>query len=250
MSELRIDLLTSAAEFDQCVELQVRTWQYTSTEAFPRRIFLIASRIGGHVLGAFQGNTLAGFCLGLPAYRDGAAYLHSQMLAVDVGLRNAGVGRRLKLAQRKVALEQGLDRIEWTFDPLDIKNGYFNLHRLGAISRRYARDFYGPSTSPLQGGLPTDRLYAEWWIRSERTARALKADAMASTAEREIRVPAEITQWKCEGDGRALAEQRRIGIELTQAFAMGLHAAGYRRDGSGNGFFQLSRADEMGGDSG
>jgi len=87
--------------------------------------------------------------------------------------RNAGLGRRLKLAQRDDALERGIDRMEWTFDPLEIKNAHLNIARLGAIARRYMRNIYGPSTSPLQGGLPTDRLVVEWWLKSERVRRAL-----------------------------------------------------------------------------
>ncbi len=71
--------------------------------------------------------------------------------------------------------------MEWTFDPLEIKNAHLNIARLGAIARRYKRDFYGPSTSPLQGGLPTDRLVAEWWLRSPRVRQTLGEEAEKST---------------------------------------------------------------------
>ena len=89
----------------------------------------------------------------LPGYRDGKPYLHSHMLAVLPEYRNAGLGRRLKLAQRDDALARGFDRMEWTFDPLEIKNAYLNIARLGAIVRHYmTRLLHGPTTSPLQGG--------------------------------------------------------------------------------------------------
>src|ERR1019366_5120641 len=117
-------------------------------------------------------DVLVGFAMALPGYRDGKPYLHSHMLAVLPEYRNGGLGRRLKLAQRDDALARGFDRMEWAFDPLEIKNAHLNLVRLGAIVRRYIRDFYGPSTSLLQGGLPTDRLVAEWWLRAARGARA------------------------------------------------------------------------------
>ena len=68
-------------------------------------------------------------------------------------------------------MRRGYDLIEWTFDPLEIKNAYFNIERLGAIARRYIVDQYGASSSPLQGGLPTDRLIAEWWLASDRVKR-------------------------------------------------------------------------------
>ena len=133
MVDASIRQLTSQDEFDSCVALQMETWRYTDTEVFPRRIFLIASRIGGQVMGAFQGQQMVGFTLAMPAYRDGRAYLHSQMLAVSSDARNAGIGMRLKLAQRQIALEQGFDLIEWTYDPLEIKNAYLNLVKLGAV---------------------------------------------------------------------------------------------------------------------
>src|SRR6202012_2433270 len=100
-------------------------------------------------------------------------YLHSHMLAVLPEYRNAGLGRRLKLAQRDDALSRGFDLMEWTFDPLEIKNAYFNLERLGAIARRYNVNQYGITSSPLQGGLPTDRLVAEWWLKSKRVEQLL-----------------------------------------------------------------------------
>ncbi len=73
-----------------------------------------------------------------------------------------GLGRQLKLRQRDDALARGIDLIEWTFDPLELKNAYFNIERLGAIVRRYVRNQYGISTSRLHGGMPTDRCVAEW----------------------------------------------------------------------------------------
>ena len=90
------------------------------------------------------------------------------MLAVLPEYRNRGIGKMLKIAQREDALARGIDLIEWTFDPMEVKNAYFNIERLGAIVRRYTPDFYGSSTSPLHGTLPTDRLHAEWWLKSDR----------------------------------------------------------------------------------
>jgi predicted GNAT superfamily acetyltransferase len=168
---IRIAPLTALADFERCVELQLAVWGYSDGDLIPKRVFIVAEAIGGQVIGAFDGEELVGFAMSLPGYRDGRAYLHSHMLAVLPEYRNAGLGRRLKLAQRDDALARGIELMEWTFDPLEIKNAHLNIARLGAIARRYRRDFYGPSTSPLQGGLPTDRLVAEWWLRSTRVRR-------------------------------------------------------------------------------
>ena len=243
--EIRIEPLSSLDQLQQCVDLQVAVWGYSDGDVIPRRMFLVAQRIGGQVLGAFDGDRMAGFAMGLPGFRDGRAYLHSHMLAVLPEYRNAGLGRRLKLAQRSDAINRGFDLMEWTFDPLDIKNAHLNLHRLGAIARRYQPDFYGPSSSPLQGGLPTDRLYAEWWLRSDRVQQRLAGDAGESASDVEVvervPVPAEIYAWKADPQqrDRALETQSGNRRSLQAAFERGLAAIGYERDSAGNGSFLL-----------
>ena len=239
MSELEIRRLSRLDEFERCVEIQQEIWNYSPQELFPRRAFLLAEKLGGHVLGAFAGSKMFAFNVAYPGYRAGMPYLHSQMLAVLPSFRNAGAGRALKLAQRDIALREGFALIEWTFDPLEIKNAFFNLQRLGAISRRYVRDFYGPSSSPLQGGLPTDRLYAEWWIASDRVAQGIEGRLPEQAAVRTVDVAADVYAWKEAGDVRAAALQHALRAELEEAFADGLVAIGYRRTEQGGGRYLL-----------
>jgi predicted GNAT superfamily acetyltransferase len=236
------------ADFESCVEVQLAVWGYSDGDLIPKRVFIVAERIGGQVLGAYDGNKLVGFAMAFPGYRDGKPYLHSHMLAVLAKYRNAGLGRRLKLAQRDDALERGIDRMEWTFDPLEIKNAHLNIARLGAIARLYMRNIYGPSTSPLQGGLPTDRLVVEWWLRSERVRRALGEEtagpaAAADEVVERIDVPCIIHDWKRDPQRRTLAEslQTRNRLILESAFARGLAIIGYERCANGDGFFLLGR---------
>jgi predicted GNAT superfamily acetyltransferase len=235
------------SELMACVELQKEVWGFSDADLVPLRLFMVAQKIGGQVLGAFEGNQLVGFALGIPGVRGGHAYLHSHMLAVRMNYRNTGVGRRIKLFQRKDALERGFELIEWTFDPLEIKNAYLNLERLGAIARRYNINQYGVSFSPLQGGLPTDRLVAEWWLRSKRVETLLESGALPQfKVEDTISVPGEIYEWKAsEPDrGKAAQVQERNRELLIAAFARGLAALGLRRDEDGNGNFLLGKWDE------
>jgi predicted GNAT superfamily acetyltransferase len=246
-SPFRIEALHTLEQFQGCVDLQVAVWGYSDSDLIPRRMFLLADRIGGQVLGAFDGDTMAGFAMGLPGYRNGQPYLHSHMLAVLPEYRNLGLGRSLKLAQRNDALARGFELMEWTFDPLEIKNAHLNIARLGAICRRYQPDFYGPSSSPLQGGLPTDRLYAEWWLRSPRVLRQLGEPAppeQSVEGEREqIVVPQAIQEWKQDPETRERAsEYQHANREALQsAFARGLVVTGYRREENGDGSFLLSQ---------
>jgi predicted GNAT superfamily acetyltransferase len=249
-AQIRIAPVTSRDDFERVVELQRAVWGVSEGDLVPRRIFVVAERIGGQVIGAFDGHALAGFAMALPGYRDGRVYLHSHMLAVLPEYRNAGLGRRLKLAQRDDALARGIERMEWTFDPLEIKNAHLNIARLGAIARRYMRNFYGQSSSPLQGGLPTDRLVVEWGLRSQRVRRALGEEIAIEEAKGEaverIDVPCIISDWKGDPERRTLAEslQMRNRLILESAFARGLAVTGYERQPNGDGFFLLSRVNE------
>jgi len=249
----RIASVTKLADYERCVELQLAVWGYSDGDLIPKRVFIVANAIGGQVIGAFDRDVMVGFAMALPGVRDGKPYLHSHMLAVLPEYRNAGLGRRLKMAQREDALARGVDLMEWTFDPLEIKNAHLNIARLGAIARRYMPDFYGPSTSPLQGGLPTDRLVAEWWLRSDRVRRALgegTAEAERQNAAsglvtdntiEQVTVPRAVTDWKQNPDERKLAEslQTRNRLALESAFARGLAITGYRRSPEGDGTFLL-----------
>lgn len=234
-------------EMRACVALQKEVWNFTDAELVPLRMFVVAGKIGGQVIGAFDGAEMAGFAFAIPGYRGGHSYLHSHMLAVRDAYRNAGLGRRLKLSQRDDALARGFELMEWTFDPLEIKNAYLNIEKLGAIARRYNVNQYGITSSPLQGGLPTDRLVAEWWLKSKRVANLLEKDHKPSIeASQKIAVPAEVYRWKAAPETRAQAERLQADNRkrFLNAFSQGLAVLGYERDSAKNGKFLLGKWNE------
>ncbi|HEX5431687.1 MAG TPA: GNAT family N-acetyltransferase [Bryobacteraceae bacterium] len=236
--------MTQHSEFAEVVNLQRAVWRFDDLELLPVRFFVVADKIGGQILGAFQAGRMVGFCLAIPGLKpEGVCYLHSHMLGVLAEYRDTGVGRKLKLAQRDDALARGIDLIEWTFDPLEIKNAYFNLVRLGAVVRRFVPNQYGSTTSPLHGGLPTDRCIAEWTLRSSRVEAALagKPETTSNPAAR-IEVPAAIEALKKTNPVRALDIQTRVRGEFLQYFAGGLAATSFERT-RGAGFYVLSRLD-------
>jgi predicted GNAT superfamily acetyltransferase len=227
--------------------MQKEVWNFSDEDLIPLRMFVVAEKIGGQVIGSFLKSELIGFALSIPGSRSGHPYLHSHMLAVRESHRNSGLGRKMKLAQRDDALARGIELIEWTFDPLEIKNAYLNLVRLGAIARRYNVNQYGITSSPLQGGLPTDRLVAEWWLRSKRVEQVMRTGSIPkANVEAVADVPAEIYQWKGTPDQRERARevQLRNREKLLGAFSSGLAALGYERDERGNGRFLLGRWNE------
>ena len=234
-------------EVSACVGLQKEVWNFTDAELMPLRMFIVAEKIGGQVIGAFDSGKVVAFALTIPGARGGHSYLHSQMLAVRAEYRNAGLGRQIKLFQREDALARGFELIEWTFDPLEIKNAYLNIERLGAIARRYNVNQYGITSSPLQGGLPSDRLVAEWWLKSKRVENLLRAAPKPGFETlRTISVPAQIYDWKASPRTRDRAKEVQDcnRQDFLQAFSQDLAVLGYERDHQRNGKFLLGRWNE------
>lgn len=232
-------------EMRACVAVQKEVWGFSDIDLVPLRMFVVAEKIGGQVVGAFASGELVGFALDVPGARGGHPYLHSQMLAVRKEYRNAGLGRRLKLFQQEEARKRGFALMEWTFDPLEIKNAYLNIERLGTIARRYNVNQYGTTSSPLQGGLPTDRLVAEWWLNSQRVQDLLQSGTrLPFQTVQTISVPAQIYEWKAGNRERAQEVQDRNRERFLRAFEKGLAVLGYERDEQGNGNFLLGTWDE------
>jgi predicted GNAT superfamily acetyltransferase len=253
-------LIRACSGFDElqaCVDLELETWGYDEADVIPRRAFLVAQKIGGQVMGAFDteiagtpaeggAESMVAFAFSLPGIKNSEngprPYLHSHMLAVKEGYRNRGLGAKLKREQRLEALSRGIRHMEWTFDPLEIKNAFLNIHKLGATVRDYRVNFYGVSSSRLQAGLPTDRLVAEWQLDSPRVAAFLDGRPVVDgVIEERIQVPAAIYEWKASKADRerAVAVQLENRSKFLEAFSRGLAVMGFVRDAEGNGIFEL-----------
>jgi predicted GNAT superfamily acetyltransferase len=215
--------LTTLAELQQCVDLQRETWGLADLDVMPLRMFVTSARLGGLVLGAFDGERFVGFASATPAIRQNRPSWYSQMLAVAKDNRDAGVGVALKLAQRDHALKRGLHLIEWTFDPLESKNAYLNLVKLGVIVRTYYVNLYGATDSDLQRGLESDRLVAEWWIEKPRIT--------IGEEVRRVYIPADIQSLKKQSVKSAQDVQLRVREQFLKNFEDDYFVAGFdRRD--------------------
>jgi predicted GNAT superfamily acetyltransferase len=228
------------AEFERCVELQREIWGEAELEVEPVTLFVVTARTGGQVLGAFHEGRMVGYTLAVPGIRNRVPYLHSHMTGVLAEYRDRGVGRQLKLFQRDEALGRGIRLVEWTFDPLELRNAHFNLNRLGAICRDYLPNLYGVTSSPLHRGLPTDRLVAEWHLDSPRVIGILAGripDPLDAPAI--IALPPEIERWKRENPAETARVQARIREEFQSWFARG-YAAFATRTAGGAGAYLLA----------
>lgn len=228
---------TTLAEFHDCVSLQREIWAETDLEVEPATMFVVAANTGGQVLGAFDGQKLVGYTLAVVGLHDHTPYLHSHHTGVHADYRDLGVGRRLKLFQREEALSREIRLVEWTFDPLELRNAYFNLNRLGAICRQYRPNLYGVTTSPLHRGLATDRLVAEWHLDSTRVVAAIGGLIKEpSSAPATIELPAELEQWKLNDPERVRRLQQRVREEFTNWFPRGFAAIGTRATPAGTAY--------------
>ena len=216
-------------EFHACVELQREIWGEADLEMEPTTMFVVASLTAGQVLGAFDGGKLVGYTLAVVGLHQNTPYLHSHQTGVSAPYRDRGVGRMLKLFQRDEALGRGICRIEWTFDPLELKNAHFNLNRLGAICRQYIPNLYGVTTSPLHRGIATDRLLAEWHLDSARVVAAINnLGKEPLEAPATIELPSDLERWKQEDCAKVQGVQSRIRKEFTDCFARGYAAIAVR----------------------
>ncbi len=210
---------------------------------------------GSVLFGASGGGDLVGFVFGFVGF-DGGLHLHSHMLGVVPDWQEKGVGYALKLAQRAACLDQELDEVRWTFDPLIARNARFNLVKLGAVGSRILIDFYGDMPDRVNRGDRSDRFEVVWRLRSERVDRAVRrkfeepllGDAVLEAADGEtmpqprltganpspgatVGIPHDYLSLR-EKDPVLAREWREASAEaLSACFARGLEATWMTRDG-------------------
>lgn len=241
MEEIVIRECAEIDELDNCVRLQRQVFGLPDLEISPRRHLIVSRQAGGWTLGAFANERLVGFVHHLAAVSGNEIFGYSHMMAVDAAYQNRGVGARLKWSQRERAIHEGRSFIKWTWDPMQARNAYFNLNRLGVIVSSYAENFYGTDypTSPVPtgaepGGIDSDRLFAHWRLQSRRVkdlanGASTSGAAVPTKPEATIDIPANWTKLSQENPGQAKQEQLRVRHEFQQAFAAELIAAAFER---------------------
>jgi len=240
----------SFEDYAACLEMQRKVWGFEPIDVTPLRSFVFTRRAGGFTVGAFdKSGKLLGFTHTLPAFDEKLRpYYYSQMLAVDPAMQNTGIGVKLKLAQRERALKTGIDLMTWTFDPLQSRNAYFNLVKLGGVIRNYMVNYYGnQSTSVLHRGLDTDRVMIQWWMRSQRVIDAIEGQDCMEKAGAIVEVPREIGAIKKRDMDEARNWQLRIRTEFQNRLAEGMYCVGFETDrvGGNSRYLFINDTDEM-----
>jgi predicted GNAT superfamily acetyltransferase len=193
---LNIRDIEDLGEMRAAEELQKEAWGIDDREVVPASQFVAARAAGGQLIGAWDGKTLAGFVYGIVGLDRGRMVHHSHLLAVKPSHRNHHIGYQLKLAQRDRVLAQGINAMNWTFDPLQSLNAHLNFHKLGVFSDSYKIDFYGPETAENLRGVGTDRLWVTWMLNGKR--RAPGGEQLFIGVPRDINAltPREQSEWR------------------------------------------------------
>jgi len=155
--------------------LQKEVWGCADLDVVPFTLLVAGKEVGATLIGAYDDGSLVGFVYGFTGYENRNVTHHSHMLAVKPAYRNHQLGYKLKLAQRERVLSQGIERITWTFDPLQSLNAHLNFRKLGVVSDTYKTNFYGEATSSFLHQIGTDRLWVTWRLDSQRVRGRLQA---------------------------------------------------------------------------
>ena len=235
MEEIIIRECTKIEEFDSCINLQREAFGLPDLEISPRRHFIVSRQAGGWTLGAFAGDRMVGFVHHLAAIRpNNEIYGYSHVMAVARDYQNKGVGARLKWAQRAKAMTEGRDFIKWTWDPMQSRNAHFNLNRLGVLVHHYEANFYGLDYDHAGGrpGIPSDRLFASWYLNSPRVAALGQGLTYAIDAQpaKKIAIPTDWSALVKRDAQEARDMQTRVRSEFQSAFAEQFVCAGLERD--------------------
>ena len=218
MTGLVLRDLASLAEMKAAEDFQRSVWG-KDDPADNADLIMAIQHEGGLAAGAFDGDRMLAFLFAFPTSDPTAQ--HSHRLGVHPDAQGQGLGLRMKLYQRDWCLERGITCVRWTFDPARRANAVLNIHRLGATSNTYYRDYYG-AMEGINAGMPSDRLLADWDLTRPVGGSITSVDT--------VPIPADFARLVLDDPAKALSERLRIRDAFEAAFAQGFHIAGFDRD--------------------
>jgi len=230
--EITIRECDTVDDFQQCIELERAVWQDEDIGIMPIRLYMISKACNAPTIGAFDATgKLVGFVHTMIAIKDKQVVYHSHLAAVVEELRHKDIGFRMKLAQREHAINAGVPLIIWTFDPLQSRNAHLNINKLGAIVRRYEVNYYSEGLSTVfDQNVPSDRVFAEWWVRSPHVESVLAGNRPRIEGQSEaVLIPEDINKVRAESASEHVRWRMRVRDAFQQKLTDGLIARGFER---------------------
>ncbi|HKP13298.1 MAG TPA: hypothetical protein VJZ91_14355 [Blastocatellia bacterium] len=231
-ADVTIRECVSVEDFQQCIELERAVWRDDDIGIMPIRLYMVSKACNAPTVGAFDAaGKLVGFVHTMLALKGRRVVYHSHLAAVIEGLRHKDIGYRMKLKQREFAIAAGVPLIVWTFDPLQSRNAHLNINKLGAVLRRYEKNYYGEGLSAVFGtDVPSDRVFAEWWVRSAHVEAALAGVKPQVTEAVPVVIPEDIEPIRAHSAEEHLRWRLRVRADFVRALEGGLIARGFERD--------------------
>ena len=224
--------IETVEEMQSCVDLQRKVFGTPDLETSPVRHLVVTKFAGGFTLGAFDGDKIVGFVLSVPMFKGETRCFYSHMTAVDPKYQNHGIGAKLKWAQRARALQENVKYIKWTFQPVQARNAFFNLERLGATIKTYQPNFYGTDYLASETrGIDSDRLFADWFLDAPKVVALSNGESFQENSKiaRRVEIPNDWNKLVNENAVVAVAEQERIKREFQEAFDQNLVCKGFEK---------------------
>ncbi|MFB3925637.1 MAG: GNAT family N-acetyltransferase [Syntrophales bacterium] len=192
LKKIRVERYLRESVLNDVVELEKRVWNrqgYREVNA-PMLYFELAYLTNGLVLTAFdegiyspeekeqmaredpwyKGDRPIGFLACFADFDMRGPFWYGARMGVDRRYRDRNIGEELVQNLYSCAVERNIPRIRWTYDPLQSRNGYMYLHKMGGIVREIGFNYYSAvfTNDEFNRGISTDRFVVEWIINSQR----------------------------------------------------------------------------------
>lgn len=189
-------------EISELVNVQKEIWGFDDIDIIPVHMLADIPHLlipEGLILGYFIDKKLVGFLFTLP--RPNPKEVLLDILGVLPDFQRKNIGYNLMLELRKSMLDLDVDKIFWTYDPLESVNANLYIRKLGGNIISHFIDYYGDIKSTLYSGIPTDRFEVEWNIRSKHVEnRIIRTSKIDQISENEcmnlVEIPLNIQELK------------------------------------------------------
>ena len=228
--------IRTVTDGDELIELGAVLQQVWGTDA-PIVNLEMARAIGhsgGYLAAAYISDgelppRMVGASVGLLARHEGRPALHSHVTGLLPDARRHGIGRLVKLHQRRWAAERDIDWITWTFDPLVRRNAWFNIAVLGADVHDYLPNFYGAMSDAINAGDESDRLHMAWNVRAPLLEKPRNGNDVANAEL--VPTPIDVVALRRSDPAEVARWRRATRDALRGALGAGQHVLGFSADG-------------------
>lgn len=192
-------------------------WKFKDErDVMPPWKFFVTPQTGGELLVAYSQRRAVGFAFASCAENEPPSlpprYLYLDMVGVLPALQSEGIGESLIRATVEAAARRRIERLQWTFDPLEGPNANVYIRKLGGEGVRFYENYYGELSGSRHEGSPTDRVLVQ----------VLTSDGRSSERE-DLPIPAVFV------DG-TLAQDDPVPARVGFAIPRDLPATGADRD--------------------